>query len=97
MKIFNNPSYINIGYGNIVMTNRIITIVSPDSAPIKRLITDAKDSKTCVDATYGRRTRSVIITDSGTVVLSPIQPETLLGRASGKAEDKDQINKPKKD
>lgn len=79
-------SYINIGYGNIVMLNRIITIVSPDSAPIKRLVTEAKENKICVDATYGRRTRSVIITDNGTVVLSPIQPETLIGRTAGKSD-----------
>ena len=83
MKSPSSINYINIGYGNIVMTNRVIAIVSPDSAPIKRIVSDAKDSKACVDATYGRRTRSVIITDNGTVVLSPIQPETLLGRVSG--------------
>jgi len=71
---------LNIGYGNIVMSDRIIAIVSPDSAPIKRLITEAKEKKTLVDATYGRRTRSVILTDADKVVLSPLQPETLAGR-----------------
>ena len=71
---------INIGFGNIVSANRIISIVSPDSAPIKRLIQEAKDSKMAIDATYGRRTRAVIIMDSGHVILSAVQPETVAGR-----------------
>ena len=71
---------INIGFGNIVSANRIISIVSPESAPIKRLIQEAKDSKTAVDATYGRRTRAVIIMDSGHVILSAVQPETVASR-----------------
>lgn len=71
---------INIGFGNIVATERIISIVSPESAPIKRIVQEAKDSKMAIDATYGRRTRSVIIMDSGHVVLSAIQPETIAGR-----------------
>ena len=72
---------INIGFGNIVSANRIVTIVSPESAPIKRLVQEAKDNKTAIDATYGRRTRSVIIMDSGHVILSAVQPETVAGRA----------------
>ena len=72
---------INIGFGNIVATERIISIVSPESAPIKRIVQEAKDSKMAIDATYGRRTRSVIIMDSGHVILSAIQPETIAGRA----------------
>ena len=72
---------INIGFGNIVATDRIISIVSPESAPIKRIVQEAKDSKMAIDATYGRRTRSVIIMDSGHVILSAIQPETIAGRA----------------
>ena len=72
---------INIGYGNIVMMERIVAIVSPESAPIKRMLQEAKEQKQVVDATYGRRTRSVIITDAGFVILSPLQPETLAGRA----------------
>ena len=68
---------INIGFGNIVALDRIISIVSPESAPIKRLVQEAKDSKMAVDATYGRKTRAVIIMDSGHVVLSAIQPETV--------------------
>lgn len=71
---------VNIGFGNIVSANRIIAIVSPESAPIKRIIQDAKDKGTAVDATYGRRTRAVVIMDSGHVVLSAVQPETVAGR-----------------
>lgn len=71
---------INIGFGNIVSANRIITIVSPESAPIKRIITEAREKGLLVDATYGRRTRAVIITDSCHVVLSAIQPETVAHR-----------------
>ena len=72
---------INIGFGNIVSADRIISIISPESAPIKRIIQEAKDSKTAIDATYGRRTRSVIIMDSGHVILSAVQPETIASRA----------------
>ncbi|HIK56698.1 MAG TPA: DUF370 domain-containing protein [Synechococcales cyanobacterium M55_K2018_004] len=71
---------INIGFGNIVSANRVIAIVSPESAPIKRIITDARDRGQLIDATYGRRTRAVIIADSGHVVLSAIQPETVANR-----------------
>ena len=71
---------VNIGFGNIVSANRIISIVSPESAPIKRLIQEAKDSKMAVDATYGRRTRAVLIMDSGHVILSAVQPETVASR-----------------
>ena len=73
---------INIGFGNIVSAERIISIVSPESAPIKRIVQEAKDSKVAIDATYGRRTRSVIIMDSGHVILSAVQPETVAGRLS---------------
>lgn len=72
---------VNIGFGNMVSQERIISIISPESAPIKRMIQDAKDSKTAIDATYGRRTRSVIIMDSGHIVLSAVQPETIASRA----------------
>lgn len=76
---------INIGFGNIVSANRVIAIVSPESAPIKRIINDARDRGQLVDATYGRRTRAVIITDSNHVILSAIQPETVAHRfAMGK-------------
>lgn len=71
---------VNIGFGNIVSANRIIAIVSPESAPIKRIIQEAKDKGTAVDATYGRRTRAVVIMDSGHIILSAVQPETVAGR-----------------
>jgi len=71
---------INIGYGNSVAAGRIICIISPESAPIKRLIAEARERGQLVDATYGRRTRAVLVTDSGHVVLSAIQPETVAQR-----------------
>jgi regulator of extracellular matrix RemA (YlzA/DUF370 family) len=71
---------INIGFGNIVSANRVVAIVSPESAPIKRIISDAKERGQLIDATYGRRTRSVIITDSSHIILSAIQPETVAHR-----------------
>lgn len=80
---------VNIGFGNMVSLERLISIVSPESAPIKRIIQDAKDSGMLIDATYGRRTRAVIIMDSGHVVLSAIQPETVANRANSKDEELD--------
>ncbi|MDH7479356.1 MAG: DUF370 domain-containing protein [Syntrophomonadaceae bacterium] len=75
---------INIGFGNIVSANRIVAIVSPESAPIKRIIQEARERGMLVDATYGRRTRAVIITDSDHVILSAVQPETVANRLSVK-------------
>lgn len=72
--------FLNIGYGNVVSANRIIAIISPDSAPVKRIIQDAKEKGTLIDATYGRKTRCVIMMDDGHVVLSPNMPETVGGR-----------------
>jgi regulator of extracellular matrix RemA (YlzA/DUF370 family) len=77
---FMDIQLINIGFGNIVSANRVVAIVSPESAPIKRIITDARDRGQLIDATYGRRTRAVIITDSSHVILSAIQPETVANR-----------------
>jgi len=71
---------INIGFGNVVFANRIIAIVSPESAPIKRMVQEAKEKGTAIDATYGRRTRAVVITDSDHIILSAVQPETVAGR-----------------
>ncbi|HIV74379.1 MULTISPECIES: extracellular matrix/biofilm regulator RemA [unclassified Pseudogracilibacillus] len=68
---------INIGFGNVVSANRIISIVSPESAPIKRIVQVARENNNLIDATYGRRTRAVIITDSSYVILSAVQPETV--------------------
>lgn len=82
---------INIGFGNMVSAGRLVAIVSPESAPIKRIIQEARDRGVLVDATYGRRTRAVIIMDSDHVVLSAIQPETVAGRMSSRdgGEDED--------
>lgn len=75
---------VNIGFGNMVSANRIIAIVSPESAPIKRLVQEARDRGMLIDATYGRRTRAVVITDSDHVVLSAVQPETVSHRLDNK-------------
>ena len=77
---------INIGFGNMVSANRILAIVAPDSAPIKRIIQDVRERGQLIDATFGRRSRAVIIMDSGHVILSALQPETVAGRIAGKAE-----------
>ncbi len=77
---------INVGFGNIVSANRIVAIVSPESAPIKRIIQEARDRGMLIDATYGRRTRAVIITDSDHIILSAVQPETVAHRLSSKEE-----------
>ena len=71
---------VNIGFGNIVSANRIIAIVSPESAPIKRMVQEAKDKGTAIDAPYGRSTRAVVITDSDHLILSALQPETVASR-----------------
>lgn len=71
---------VNIGFGNIVSANRIIAIVSPESAPIKRMVQEAKESGNAVDATCGRRTRAVLIMDSGHIIMSAVQPETVAAR-----------------
>lgn len=74
---------INIGFGNIVSANRVVAIVSPESAPIKRIIQEARDGERLIDATYGRRTRAVIVMDSDHVILSAVQPETIANRVVG--------------
>ena len=71
---------VNIGFGNIIAANKIVAIVSPDSAPIKRMVHDAKDAGTAIDATCGRKTRAVLIMDSGHIILAAVQPETVAGR-----------------
>lgn len=80
---------INIGFGNMVSAHRLIAIVSPESAPIKRIIQESRDRGVLIDATYGRRTRAVLITDSDHIILSAIQPETIAGRM-GSQETADQ-------
>lgn len=81
---------INIGFGNMISAGRLITIVSPESAPIKRIIQDAKEKGSLIDATYGRRTRAVIIMDSGHVILSAVQPETVAGRLNDEEDAEDE-------
>lgn len=71
---------INIGFGNMISSSRLIAIVSPESAPIKRLISDARAKGTLIDATYGRKTRAVIVMDSDHIILTAIHPETVAGR-----------------
>ena len=78
---------INVGFGNIVSANRIIAIVSPESAPIKRIIQEARERGMLIDATYGRRTRAVIVTDSDHIILSAVQPETVAHRLSDKGNE----------
>lgn len=73
---------INIGFGNAVNADRVVAIVSPESAPIKRIIQEARDKGLLIDASYGRKTRSVIVSDSGHVVLSAVAPASVAGRAA---------------
>jgi len=79
--------FINIGFGNMVSAARIIAIVSPDSAPVKRIIQDSRESGTLIDATYGRRTRAVIMADSDHVILSAVQPETIANRVNEEGDE----------
>lgn len=81
---------INIGFGNMISAEHVVAIVSPESAPIKRVIQEARDRGALIDATYGRRTRGVIITDSDHVILSSLQPETVANRASGMVQDREE-------
>lgn len=81
---------INIGFGNMVSASRLIAIVSPESAPIKRMVQEARDRGVLVDATYGRRTRAVIITDSDHVILSAVQPETVANRLVDEDDEEDE-------
>ena len=71
---------LSIGFGNMVSANRVMAIISPESAPIKRMVQDARDKGLLIDATYGRKTRAVLVMDSGQIVLSAIQPETVAHR-----------------
>lgn len=77
---------VNVGFGNFISSNRIISVVHPESAPIKRIIQDAKDRGSLIDATQGRKTRSVIVMDSDHVILAPVQPETVSRRLINKEE-----------
>ena len=79
--------FINIGFGNMVSAGRIVAIASPDSAPVKRLVQDAKEDNRVIDVSCGRRTRSVIITDSDHVILSAIYAETITNRLANDSQD----------
>ncbi len=81
---------IHIGFGNIVNTGKIVAIVSPDSAPVKRLVQSAKESGRAIDATQGRKTKSVLVMENEQVVLSALLPETIAGRAQAEREDTDE-------
>lgn len=83
---------INIGFGNMVQASKLVAIVSPESAPIKRIIQDARDRGSLIDATYGRRTRAVIVMDSDHVILSAIQPETVANRVVEREDDEEDEN-----
>lgn len=85
----NSSNLINIGFGNIVLANRVVAIVSPESAPVKRYIQDAREKSVLVDATCGRRTRAVILTDCGLVILSAIHPETVANRIAARETEED--------
>lgn len=75
---------VNIGFGNMISAQRLISVIGPDSAPVKRMIQEAREGGNLIDATYGRRTRAVLIMDSGHIVLSALQPETVSARLNGK-------------
>lgn len=89
MNFLDNSRFIGIGYGSIINASRVVALVSPESAPIKRLIQEAREKGNLVDSTYGRKTRSVLIMDSGHVVLSLITPETIGSRLSDINENED--------
>ncbi len=78
---------VNIGFGNLINANRVIAMVSPESAPIKRIITEAREKGTLIDASFGRKTKTVLVMDSGHIILSGIQPETVGARMSAEGED----------
>ena len=82
---------INIGFGNMVSANRLVAIVSPESAPIKRIVQDARENGSLIDATYGRRTRAVIVTDSDHIILSAVQPETVANRVVDYEEEEEEL------
>ena len=84
--------FINVGFGNMVAAERITVLASPDSAPMKRLVQDAKDDGRAIDVTCGRRTRAIIITDSEHVVLSALQPETIANRLENNSADEDTLD-----
>ena len=83
---------INVGFGNVVNSNKIISIISPDAAPVKRMVQSAKDTGMAIDATCGRRTKAVIVTDSGHLILSSLLPDTISGRVNYLYDENQDIN-----
>lgn len=81
---------INIGFGNLVSEDRLVAVVSPDSAPIKRMIQEARDRGVLIDATYGRRTKAVLVMDNDHLVLSAFTPETIMNRTAGMKDDREE-------
>ncbi|WP_210609877.1 DUF370 domain-containing protein [Priestia flexa] len=77
---------VNVGFGNFISSNRIISVVQPESAPVKRIVQEAKDRGSLIDATQGRKTRAVIVMDSNHIILAPVQPETVAQRLVNKEE-----------
>ena len=86
--------FINIGFGNLISAQRLIAVVSPDSAPVKRLVQESRDRGMLIDASFGRRIRSVVIMDTDHVILSAIQPEILTARANGRTEETKEEEEP---
>ena len=78
---------LNVGFGNMVSAGRIVAVIAPDSAPVKRMVQEARDDSHLIDATAGRRTRAVLMMDTGHVVLSAVQPETIAGRLQSDTEE----------
>ncbi len=89
-----NFNLLNIGFGNVVMGDKVVAIIAPESAPIKRLVQDARDGGTLIDATFGRKTRSVLVMDNGWVILSALQPETISHRIIPVGDDFDDTEAP---
>ena len=87
-----NFNLLNIGFGNVVMGDKVVAMISPESAPIKRLIQDARDGNNLIDATFGRKTRSVIVMDTGWSILSALHPETISHRIVSAGSDADAID-----
>ncbi len=81
--------FINVGYGNMAAAHKLVAVVSPDAAPVRRMVQDARDSGRVIDATCGHKTRAVLVTDTGSVILSPLMPETIAARIDGKTEEKE--------
>lgn len=79
--------FINVGYGNMAAVHRLIAVVSPDAAPVRRMVQEARDSGNIIDATCGHKTRAVLVMDSGNIILSPLMPETIAVRIEGKTEE----------